>query len=68
MSEVFELKNIWAVYSEKIDSLLTILPQEALSRYELVIKGLQTPSFDMSRRPSDAKFIEIFDEIVFKVA
>lgn len=68
MSEVFELKNIWAVYNQKINSLLTILPQEALSRYELVIKGLQTPSFDMSRRPSDTKFIDILDEIIFKMA
>ena len=68
MSEVFELKNTWFLYNKKINSVLVILPQEILNRYDMVAKSLQAPVFDMAKYPSDQKFIEIFDEITYKMA
>jgi hypothetical protein len=52
MSEVYELKNLWFVYNKKINTILSILPQEVLGRYDMVAKTLQPPVFDMSRYPS----------------
>lgn len=40
MSELFELKNLWFMYNKKINSLLVILPQEILNRYDMVAKTL----------------------------
>jgi hypothetical protein len=68
MSEVFELKNTWFLYNKKINSVLVILPQEILNRYDTVAKSLQPPVFDMGKYPPDAKFIDIFDEITYKMA
>jgi endopeptidase La len=65
---VFELKNTWFLYNKKINSVLVILPQEILNRYDMVAKSLQPPVFDMGKYPVDAKFIEIFDEITYKMA
>lgn len=67
-SEVFELKNTWFSYNKKINSVLVILPQEILSRYDMVAKSLQPPNFDMSRYPPEAKFLDIFDEMTYKMA
>ena len=39
-SEVFELKNTWFLYNKKINSVLVILPQEILNRYDMVAKSL----------------------------
>ena len=68
MSEVFELKNTWFMYNKKINSVLVILPQEILNRYDMVAKSLQPPTFDMGKYPVDARFIDIFDEITYKMA
>ena len=67
-SEVFELKNTWFLYNKKINSVLVILPQEILNRYDMVAKSLQAPVFDLAKYPQDQKFIEIFDEITYKMA
>lgn len=40
MSELYELKNLWFLYNKKINSLLVILPQDILSRYDMVSKTL----------------------------
>lgn len=40
MSELYELKNIWFMYNKKINSMLVILPQEILNRYDMVAKTL----------------------------
>ena len=61
MSEIFELKSTWFQYNKKINSVLIILPQEILNRYDMVSKSLMPPVFDMSNYPADLKFIEIFD-------
>ena len=53
MSELFELKNLWFVYNKKINSVLAILPQEVLQRYDMVAKTLQSPVFDITRYPSN---------------
>jgi len=68
MSEIFELKNTWFLYNKKINSILVILPQEILNRYDMVAKSLQPPGFDMGKYPTDAKFLDIFDEITYKMA
>jgi hypothetical protein len=68
MSEVFELKNTWFLYNKKINSVLVVLPQEILNRYDMVSKSLTAPVFDLSKYPADKKFIEVFDEITFKMA
>lgn len=65
-AELFELKNLWFVYNKKINSVLSILPQEVLSRYDLVAKTLQPPSFDLTLHHSDLSLA--FDEIVYKMA
>ncbi len=52
MSELFELKNLWFVFSKKMNSVLSILPSEVLNRYDMVAKTLQTPVFDVTRYPS----------------
>ena len=67
-SEVFELKNTWFMYNKKINSVLVILPQEILNRYDMVAKSLQPPTFDMGKYPPEAKFIDIFDEMTYKMA
>ena len=68
MSEVFELKNTWFLYNKKINSVLVILPQEILNRYDMVAKSLQPPIFDMGKYPVEAKFIDIVNEIIYKMA
>jgi hypothetical protein len=40
MSELFELKNLWFTSSKKINSVLVILPQEILNKYDVVAKSL----------------------------
>jgi hypothetical protein len=40
LSELYELKNIWFMFNKKINSMLVVLPQEILNRYDLVAKTL----------------------------
>jgi len=68
MSEVFELKNTWFLFNKKINSVLVILPQEVLNRYDIVSKSLQPPVFDMGKYPAGTNFIDIFNEITYKMA
>jgi len=67
-SELFELKNLWFTYNKKINQLLMILPQEVVNRYDMVMKSLQAPLFDINKYPETNTYVEIFDEIVFKMA
>lgn len=60
-SELFELKNLWFVYNKKINQLLMVLPQEVINRYDLVVKALAPPVFDVTKYPASAKYPEIFD-------
>lgn len=69
MSELFELKNLWFQYNKKINSILTILPQDVLNRYDMVAKTLQAPVFDVTRYPhNENELSAVFDEIVYKMA
>lgn len=68
MSELFELKNLWFMFQKKINSMLTILPQEILNRYDMVAKTLQPPVFDIAKYPIENNFIETFNEVVYKMA
>ena len=53
-SELFELKNLWFTYNKKINQLLMILPQEVVNRYDMVMKSLQPPLFDINKYPDNA--------------
>lgn len=66
-SELFELKNLWFVYNKKINQLLMILPSEVVNRYDMVIKSLQPPIFDITKYPSKMEYVDIFNEIIFKM-
>ncbi len=66
-SELFELKNLWFVYNKKINGLLMILPAEVLNRYDMVVKSLNPPVFDVHKYPPETKFEDIFDECVYKM-
>ena len=68
MSELYELKNLWFVYNKKINSVLSILPQEVLGRYDMVAKTLQPPIFDVTRYPNGEDIPATFNEIVYKMA
>ena len=67
-SELQELKLTWFIYNKKINSLLLILPQENLQRYDSVSKTLQMPVFDLNKNKENKTFIEQFNEIVYKMA
>ena len=67
-SELFELKNLWFVYNKKINQLLMILPQEVVNRYDMVVKSLQPPLFDINKYPEGSAYLDIFNEINFKMA
>lgn len=66
-SELFELKNLWFLYNKKINQLLMILPQEVLNRYDMVVKSLSAPVFDVAKYPADTAFEAVFNEIVYKM-
>jgi len=66
-SELFELKNLWFIYNKKINQLLMILPQEVLNRYDMVVKSLQVPLFDITKYPTDTQYVDIFNECTFKM-
>lgn len=53
-SEIYELKNLWYNYNKHINQLLMLLPQEVLTRYDMVVKHLSTPIFDVSKYENDA--------------
>jgi len=66
-SELFELKNLWFIYNKKINQLLMILPQEVLNRYDMVVKSLQVPLFDITKYPTDTQYVDMFNECTFKM-
>merc|ERR1719382_530709 len=66
-SELFELKNLWFIYNKKINQLLMILPQEVLNRYDMVVKSLQVPLFDVTKYPPNTEYVDIFNEVTFKM-
>ena len=57
---MFELKQLWFVYNKKINALLPMLPQEVLNRYDMVVKSLQAPIFDVAKYPVKMDYLEIF--------
>ena len=69
MSELYELKNIWFMFNKKINSMLVVLPQEILNRYDMVAKTLQAPSFEIAKYPLEGSgsFLDTFNEIVYKL-
>lgn len=66
-SELFELKNLWFTFNKKINSILAILPQEVLNRYDMVSKTLQPPVFDATRYSPEAP-ADMFNEVIYKMA
>ena len=66
-SELFELKNLWFAYNKKINTLLMILPQDVVNRYDMVVKSLSPPQFE-NNKFSNVDYEDVFDEAVFKMA
>ena len=66
-SELFELKSLWFLYNKKINGLLMILPAEVLNRYDMVVKSLSPPVFDVHKYTPETKFESIFDECIYKM-
>lgn len=66
--ELYELKNLWFNYNKNINQLLMMLPQEVLTRYDMVVKSLQAPVFDLAKYSKETEHEMIFNEIVYKMA
>lgn len=56
------------MYIKKIEKLLPLLASEVINRYDMVVKSLLPPVFDLQLYPADAKFDVIFDQVVYKMA
>lgn len=56
------------MFNKKINSMLVVLPQEILNRYDMVAKTLQPPVFDVAKFPYEGNFMDTFNEIVYKLA
>lgn len=48
-SDFYELKSLWLSYHKKMNQLLGVLPADLLNKYDLVVKGIDQPSFDIHR-------------------
>ena len=67
-SEIFELKSSWYLYNKKINQVLMVLPQDLINRYDVVAKSMQNPVFDMSKYAPEKNLLQIFDQIVYRMA
>lgn len=45
-----------------------MLPQENINSYDLVAKSLTTPVFDINKYQNSDDALEVFNEIVYKMA
>ena len=67
-SELNELKTAWYRYNKQINSYLLVLPQENINSYDLVAKSLTAPVFDINKYQNADDSLEVFNEIVYKMA
>ena len=67
-SEITDLKNTWFQFNKRMNSSLMILPSEMLNTYDMVIKTLPVPNFEMYRYRSEVSLFELFNQITCKMA
>lgn len=67
-SEITDLKNTWFQFNKRMNSSLMILPSEMLNTYDMVVKTLPVPNFEMHRYRSEVSLYELFNQIICKMA
>ena len=67
-SEITDLKNTWFQFNKRMNSSLMVLPSEMLNTYDMVVKTLPVPNFEMYRFRNDASLYELFNQITCKMA
>ena len=67
-SEVQDLKNSWFVFSKKIGQVLTMMPVETMTTYEMIVKSLPIPNFEIHRYSEDKSLYDILNEITARMA
>jgi endopeptidase La len=67
-SEITDLKNIWFQFNKRMNSSLMILPTEMLNTYDMVVKTLPVPNFEMYRYRNEVSLYELFNQITCKMA
>lgn len=67
-SEITDLKNTWFQYNKRMNSSLMILPAEMLNTYDMVVKTLPVPNFEMYRYRNEVPLYELFNQITCKMA
>jgi endopeptidase La len=67
-SEITDLKNVWFQFNKRMNSSLMILPSEMLNTYDMVVKTLPVPNFEMYRYRNEVSLYELFNQITCKMA
>lgn len=67
-SEITDLKNTWFQFNKRMNSSLMILPSEMLNTYDMVVKTLPVPNFEMYRYRNEVSLYELFNQITCKMA
>ena len=67
LSEMHDLKRAWYAFNKKMNSLLGVLPQEGINAYDMLLKSLPLPSFEIHKY-MERNLFQIFREVTFKMA
>jgi endopeptidase La len=67
-SEITDLKNTWFQFNKRMNSSLMVLPSEMLNTYDMVVKTLPVPNFEMYRYRNEVSLYELFNQITCKMA
>ena len=67
-SEINDLKNTWFVFNKKLNTSLSVMPNEMMNTYDMIAKTLPIPSFELYRYSSSKTLYDILNEITSKMA
>lgn len=67
-SEITDLKNTWFQFNKRMNSSLMVLPSEMLNTYDMVVKTLPVPNFELYRYRNEVSLYELFNQITCKMA
>jgi len=62
-SEIADLKNTWFQFNKRMNSALMMLPSEMINTYDMVVKTLPVPNFEMHRYRNEVSLHELFNQI-----
>ena len=62
-----DLKGVWYEFNKKMNSLLGVLPQEGVHAYDMLLKSLPLPSFELHKYQERSLQL-VFREVTFKMA